>query len=199
MYTFWKHWFIYCANAITYLNYHTICDIRYNNILLGKCFGYFIFISISNFSAFPIQINDSLNLSFHFHWFSKPLVSLMFLIVLPKENWMRIILFVFFPTDYFLLILPSNHLAASFSDYLDTICSGAIFIKFNFLLSGLFFFTQYNQSLLTFILFIRISSLFVAGCLCHFLFLSFSTANGRLALYIFLYFLLPLYHIVNSI
>lgn len=140
MYTFWKHWFIYCANAITYLNYHTICDIRYNNILLGKCFGYFIFISISNFSAFPTQINDSLNLSFHFHWFSKPLVSLMFLVVLPKENWMRIILFVFFPTDYFLLILPPNHLAASFSDYLDTICSGAIFIKFNFLLSGLFFF-----------------------------------------------------------
>lgn len=52
---------------------------------------------------------------------------------------MRIIPFVSFPADYFPLILPSNHLATSISDYLDTICSGAIFIKFNFLLLGNFF------------------------------------------------------------
>lgn len=61
------------------------------------------------------------------------------------------------------------------------------------------FFTQYNQSLLTFILFIRISLLFPAGCFCHFLFLCFSAANGTLVLYVFLYFLLPLYYFVKSI
>lgn len=139
MYTFWKNWFIYWANAITYLKNYTKIDIRYSNMLLDNVSVTLFLNKFKNFSFSPPN-----------QWFYKFLLSFplvfnaicvfnLFLIVLPKGNWMRSIPFVSFPADYFPLILPSNHLATSISDYLDTICSGAIFIKFNFLLSGNFF------------------------------------------------------------
>lgn len=36
MYTFWKRWFIYWANAIAYLKNYTKIDIRSSNVLLDN-------------------------------------------------------------------------------------------------------------------------------------------------------------------